>query len=98
MSTTTAFSRKEVDKIEGHRSIVAIKNLLNGSAGEGNEFVDCATFFYRPTRFKFFFALQRARVKQEEIHLKLWMKKRSEQKERKNLRQQHVNMLKNDGE
>lgn len=55
MSTTTAFSRKEVDKIEGHRSIVAIKNLLNGSAGEGNKFVDCATFFYRPTRFKFFF-------------------------------------------
>lgn len=79
MSSTTAFSRKEVDKIEGHRSIVAIKNLLNSDAGEGNKFVDCATFFYRPTRFEFsFFALQQARVKQEEIHLKLWMKKRSE--------------------
>lgn len=82
MSTTTAFSRKEVDKIEGHRSIVAIKNLLERSAGEGNKFVDCATFFYRLDSSSFLRCSKRAWNKKKSTWNYEWKSEASRRREK----------------
>lgn len=68
-SSSSTFQPKKVDKIKGHRAIVVIKKVCADNL-EGNEFVDCATFFMALDSS---FLLQR----KKKLNKRAWNKKKS---------------------